>query len=355
VATSPLSDPTPFELDERLRPFEPDSVLRLFEAGERRGCLTVDEVRLVADEADASEDEFRRLCVALGERGIEVVAPEEAGDGIERDSLQAYYSLIGKFRLLTAEEEVELAKRAEAGDEDARARLIVANLRLVASLAKRYSGHGLDLLDLIQEGTTGLITAAERFDYKRGHKFSTYATWWIRKALFQASADHGRTIRVPLHKVLELNRVVKAQRDLLQTHGRDPTAEEVAAHVGLPPDGVRELLHVDRLTVALDAPIHDDGEMTLADKVPDEDALSPFDAASTALRAKAVRQALDILPPDRRAVIELRYGLDGEEPRTLNEIGRVLGVTRERVRQIEQDALQRLVDHPQAAPLRDAV
>src|SRR5712692_7138515 len=195
----------PADQDDRLAPFDSEILGRLFETLDTRAVLTLEELRLLTDDADASDEEFRGLCDYLNEQGIEVLGPEAAANTrgmLERDSLTAYFSLIGKFSLLTAEEEVALARRAEGGDEDARGRLIMANLRLVASLAKRYSGHGLDMLDLVQEGTTGLIAAADRFDYRRGHKFSTYATWWIRKALFQATADQGRTIRVPLHKVL---------------------------------------------------------------------------------------------------------------------------------------------------------
>jgi RNA polymerase primary sigma factor len=290
--------------------------------------------------------------VAAGrEREERIEDPGLLGDP---DALRAYYSLMGKFSLLTREEEVQLARRAEEGDEGARGQLILANLRLVASLAKRYAGHGVEMLDLLQEGTIGLISAADRFDHRRGHKFSTYATWWIRKALFQATADHGRTIRLPLHRVLELNRVLRAQRDLLQTHGRDGTVDEIAETVGLKPDDVRELLHADRLTVALDAPVHDDDSTTLADRVPDHAHPSPLEQAAKAVAALPRREALEALPDNRRRVIELRYGLDGEDPRTLDEVGQLVGVTRERVRQIETEALQRLQDHPAALRLRDA-
>lgn len=347
----------PFDQDERLAPFDQEALGRLFEIADTRGVVVIEELRLLADEAEASDDEFSNLCAYLKEQGVELLG---AGDGpdtdgmMERDSLGAYFSLISKFSLLTAEEEVDLARRAEGGDEEARGRLILANLRLVAALAKRYNGNGLDMLDLVQEGTTGLIAAADRFDYRRGHKFSTYATWWIRKALFQATADQGRTIRVPLHRVLQLNRVVRARRDLLQAKGREATLEEIGEHVGLSADAVRELLHVDRLTVALDAPLYDDATATLADRVPDDESLSPFDAASASLRTSALRRVLDELPPDRRRIIELRFGLDDGTVKTLDEIGRMIGVTRERVRQIEQETLQRLEAHPDTRPLRDA-
>lgn len=348
----------PPDQDERLAPFDQEALGKLLEIADSRGVATLEELGQLAEEAEASDDEFSNLCAYITERGIEVVGAGGGAnaDGVmERDSLGAYFSLMGKFSLLTAEEEVDLARRAEGGDEEARGRLILANLRLVAALAKRYSGHGLDMLDLVQEGTTGLIAAADRFDYRRGHKFSTYATWWIRKALFQATADQGRTIRVPLHRVLQLNRVVRARRDLLQAKGREATLEEIGEHVGLTADAVRELLHVDRLTVALDAPLYDDATATLADRLPDDESLSPFAAASVSLRESALRRVLDELPPDRRRIIELRFGLDDGVVRTLDEIGRMIGVTRERVRQIEQETLQRLGDHPAARPLRDAI
>ena len=341
--------------DDDLSQIDPAVIACLLALAEARGRLVIDDVRTALEEADAGSDDndLRLVCVTLNEQGVEVLdaAPAEATDA---DSLQAYFSLIGKFSLLTREEEVDLARRAEAGEEAARAHLILANLRLVASLAKRYAGHGLDMLDLVQEGTIGLITAADRFDYRRGHKFSTYATWWIRKTLFQAMADQARTIRLPLHRVLELNRVLRAQRDLLQSLGREPTPNEIARHVGLEPEEVHELLHVDRLTVALEAPSMDGDGPTLADRVPDESARSPFDVVHASLRSQHLRDALEALPPDRRRVIELRYGLDGNQPQTLAEIGRVFGVSRERIRQLEVDAIERLQASPDAARVRDA-
>jgi RNA polymerase primary sigma factor len=348
----------PFEPDDRLTTFDPAVIGQLLELAEARGLLLLDEVRRVAEEADASEDEFRGLCAYLADQSIGVLGADEPS-GVrsvsELDSLEAYFSVIGKFSLLTATEEVALARRAEGGDEDARARLIMANLRLVAAQAKRYGGHGLDMLDLIQEGTTGLITAADRFDYRRGHKFSTYATWWIRKALFQAMADQARAIRVPLHKVLQLNRVVRARRDLLQSLGREASPEEIGECVGLSAAAVRELMHLDRPMLPLDAPLNADTDATLADRMPDRQTPSPFDVASGVLRQSALRSALDGLSPSCRRVIEMRYGLDGGEAHTLSEIGRVLGLSHERVRQMEQETLQRLGELPEARRLRDTV
>lgn len=329
-------------------------VARLIALGEAHGQLLLDDVRAALEESQGAYDDedVRRLCALLSDEGAAVA--DAAYPEAAVDSLQAYFSLIGKFSLLTREQEVDLARRAAAGDESARARLVLANLRLVASLAKRYAGRGLDMLDLVQEGTIGLIIAADRFDYRRGHKFSTYATWWIRKTLFQAMADQARTIRLPLHRVLELNRVLRVQRDLLQSLGREATVDEIAAQVGLAPADVRELLHADRLTVALEAPGLDGDGPTLADRLSDEAAWSPFDLALASLRSKHLRNAVEALPPDRRRVIELRYGLDGNPPRTLEEIGRVFGVTRERARQLEVDALERLQANPDAARVRDA-
>jgi RNA polymerase primary sigma factor len=349
----PLS-PDAFD-DERLGPIGREALAALVDAGESRGFLTVQEVRALADEGDVTEAELEGLTAYLVEKGIEVVREQDAdGSAAEQDALRSYYSLIGKFRLLSAAEEVQLARRVEHGDEAARAHLVLANLRLVAALAKRFRGQGLDMLDLVQEGTIGLITAADRFDYRRGHKFSTYATWWIRKALFQATADQARTVRLPVHKVLDLNRILRAQRDLLQRHGREATVDEIAEHISLPAAAVRQLLHADRLTIALDAPLHEDDTATLADRVADDRAPSPFDAASVSLRALALRRALDGLPPERRRVIELRYGLDGSDARTLDEIGQLIGVTRDRVKEIERDTLERLEVHPDTLALRDA-
>ena len=270
------------------------------------------------------------------------------------DSLRLYLRSIGKVELLTADREVALAKRIERGDLLAKQEMVEANLRLVVSIAKGYLGRGLSFLDLIQEGSLGLIRAVEKFDYRRGYKFSTYATWWIRQAVTRAIADKGRTIRIPVHMVEKLNKVVHVERQLVQQLGREPLPEEIARELECSPREVRDILRMAQQPVSLEKPIGDEEESELGDFVEDEAAISPFERASENLRKENVRRALDALPQREREVIEMRFGLTGARPFTLEEVGRAFNVTRERIRQIENHTLKKLESLPEAQRLRDA-
>ncbi len=269
------------------------------------------------------------------------------------DSLRLYLHSIGQVDLLTAEQEVELAKRIERGDMNAKQHMVEANLRLVVSIAKGYQGRGLSFLDLIQEGSLGLIRGVEKFDYRRGYKFSTYATWWVRQAITRALADKGRTIRIPVHMVEKMNRVARAERDLVQDRGRQPDVEAIAAELDWSPDDVREVQRYAQSPVSLEKPIGEGEDSALADVVPDGNVASPFDNAFDALQREDLGRALSELSPRARHVLQLRYGLGGGAPLTLEQAGTTLGVTRERVRQIESKALRRLEQLPCAQRLRE--
>ena len=300
--------------------------------------------------------------------------------------MRVYLTDIGRVALLTAEQEVDLARRIEAGlyaseklrqadakeiakipvklrrdltavaADGARARnhLLEANLRLVVSIAKRYLGRGLSFLDLIQEGSLGLIRAVEKFDHRRGYKFSTYATWWIHQAVTRAIADKGRTIRIPVHMVEKLNKVIGVERQLVQQLGREPTAEEIATHLEVSPKEVREILRMAQHPVSLEKPVGEEDDSALGDFIEDQTAESPFDLAARTMRDEHVCRALSVLPRREREVIEMRYGLTGERPRTLEEVGQAFNVTRERIRQIENHTLKKLESLPETQRLRDA-
>jgi RNA polymerase primary sigma factor len=270
------------------------------------------------------------------------------------DSLRLYLRSIGRVPLLSAEEEVCLAKRIERGDIAAKQHMVEANLRLVVSIAKGYIGRGLTFLDLIQEGSLGLIRAVEKFDYRRGYKFSTYATWWIRQAVTRAIADKGRTIRIPVHMVERLNKVIHAERQLIQQLGREPSTEEIAAELDYTPHEVREVMGMAQQPISLEKPVGEEEDSALADFIEDAAAESPFEIASEALRRENVTRVLAALPTREREVIELRYGLTGERSRTLEEVGRAFNITRERVRQIENRTLKKLQTLPDAQQLREA-
>ena len=263
------------------------------------------------------------------------------------DPVRMFLKEIGKVPLLTAEEEVELAIRMRQGDEEAKRRMTEANLRLVVSIAKRYVGRGMLFLDLIQEGNLGLIKAVEKFDYTKGYKFSTYATWWIRQAITRAIADQARTIRIPVHMVETINKVIRVSRQLLQELGHDPSAEEIAAEMGMPVDKVREILKIAQEPVSLETPIGEEEDSHLGDFIPDEDASEPSEAASFSLLKEQLMEVLDTLTPREKKVLELRFGIVDGRTRTLEEVGKEFNVTRERIRQIEAKALRKL-RHPSA-------
>ena len=270
------------------------------------------------------------------------------------DSLRLYLRAIGRVPLLNAEEEVSLAKRIERGDIAAKQHMVEANLRLVVSIAKGYVGRGLTLLDLIQEGSLGLIRAVEKFDYRRGYKFSTYATWWIRQAVTRSLADKGRTIRIPVHMVERLNKLIHTERRMIQQLGREPNAEELAVELDCTVREVRDVMRVAQQPISLEKPVGEEDDSALADFVEDVSAESPFEIASEALRRENVMRVLACLPHREREVIEMRYGIVGGRPRTLEEVGRAFNITRERVRQIENRTLKKLQTLPEAQQLREA-
>ena len=348
---------------------------KLVQDGTEKGFLTYDEIVAGLEEVDLSKEQIEDFYTYLIDHSIELVegeqhkhppheqpalAEEEKGPKLDLsvepslDSLRLYLREIGKVPLLTADQEVYLAKRIERGDMSAKTHMIEANLRLVVSIAKSYLGRGLSFLDLIQEGSLGLIRAVEKFDYRKGYKFSTYATWWIRQAVTRAIADKARTIRIPVHMVEKLNKVVHIERQLVQRLGREPQPEEIAIELEMTTEEVREILRMAQLPVSLEKPIGEEEESELGDFVQDEQAESPFDTASVQLRREDIQRALDSLPERERKVIELRFGLTGAQPCTLEEVGRAFGVTRERIRQIENNTLKRLETLPEAQGLRDA-
>jgi RNA polymerase primary sigma factor len=366
-------------VEESEAPFlEVEEVRGLVAEGKERGYLTLEEITATFEEVEISKEQIVELHAHLQENGVEIVASDDrppglieiAGDGAEPaaprkpqidltvepslDSLRLYLRSIGRVELLTADQEVFLAKRIERGDMLAKQQMIEANLRLVVSIAKGYLGRGLSFLDLIQEGSLGLIRAVEKFDYRRGYKFSTYATWWIRQAVTRAIADKARTIRIPVHMVEKLNKVVHVERQLVQEFGREPTPEEIAGELQWTAREVKDILRIAQLPVSLEKPIGEEEDSELGDFVEDEGAESPFERASENLRRENVRRALDALPPREREVIEMRYGLRGNKARTLEEVGRAFGVTRERIRQIENNTLKKLEGLPEAQRLRDA-
>jgi len=347
---------------------------KLVQDGLEKGFLTYDEIAAGLEEIELTKEQVEDFYTYLIDHSIDLVEGEEhkhppheqpppEEDKVQKidlsvepslDSLRLYLREIGKVDLLTADQEVALAKRIERGDMSAKTHMIQANLRLVVSIAKGYLGRGLTFLDLIQEGSLGLIRAVEKFDYRRGYKFSTYATWWIRQAVTRAIADKARTIRIPVHMVEKLNKVVHIERQLVQRLGREPTPEEIGTELEITVEEVREIMRMSQLPVSLDKPIGEDEESELGDFVPDDQAESPFDTASLSLRREDVQTALDSLPERERLVLELRYGLSGEQPYTLEEVGQAFGVTRERIRQIENNTLKKLETLPEAQGLKQA-
>jgi RNA polymerase primary sigma factor len=352
-----------------------EELRNLVAQGRDQGYLTFEQIAATLEEVELGKEQVSQLHGNLIEHGVDVIAEDGVSAYKEAklaeaesrrrqeldltiepslDSLRLYLRSIGRVDLLRAAQEVELAKRIERGDMVAKRRMVEANLRLVVSIAKGYLGRGLSFLDLIQEGSLGLIRAVEKFDYRRGYKFSTYATWWIRQAVTRAIADKARTIRIPVHMVEKLNRVAHLQRQLVQRLGREPEPEEIAAELRWSVREVRDIMRIAQLPVSLEKPVGDEDESELGDFVADDDVIEPFEEASEHLQREGVRKALNALPERERQVIELRYGLSGTQPLTLEEVGQAFGVTRERIRQIENNTLKKLKQLPEAQVLREA-
>ncbi len=358
---------------------ELDEVKALVAKGQEAGILTFTQVATTLAEVELEEGDIEEIHLVLERAEIELVeddhpyaqvaARQPVPDTKSRsrkqrptldlrpdmttDSLQLFLKDIGKVRLLTAQEEVDLAKRIERGDLDAKQKMVESNLRLVVSIAKNYRNQGLPFLDLIQEGTLGLVRAAEKFDYRKGFKFSTYATWWIRQAIARALADKARTIRIPVHVVEKLNKIGRAERKLVTELGREPPAEEISEATGIDPEEVDSIKRSAQAPVSLEKPVGDEEESEFGQFIADERAESPYERAAEILTKEALREALENLSYRERRVLELRYGLGGEHPRTLDEVGRTFNVTRERIRQIENQSLKKLQSLAEAQKLRD--
>ena len=336
--------------------------------GKEQGYLTPNEILDPFPELDADPDQLERLFALFREMGIAVADSDKEFEAEEIDDemlaadadavslddpVRMYLKEIGRVSLLKAEDEVYLAKLIEQGDEDAKHRLTEANLRLVVSIAKKYIGRGMSFLDLIQEGNMGLIRAVEKFDYQKGFKFSTYATWWIRQAITRAIADQARTIRIPVHMVETINKLVRISRRLLQELGREPSDAEIGEEMGITPERVREIIKVAQDPVSLETPIGEEEDSHLGDFVPDSEAVAPSEAASLTMLHTEVEDILDTLTPRERRVLQLRFGLIDGHQRTLEEVGKRFGVTRERIRQIEAKALRKLRHPSRSIKLKD--
>ncbi|WP_077618836.1 RNA polymerase sigma factor RpoD [Bacillus sinesaloumensis] len=356
---------------------------KLTELGKKRGVLTYEEIAERMSGFEVESDHLDEYYEFLGEQGIELIgdgdehgavadteddpniqdlSKEEEFDlndlsvppGVKiNDPVRMYLKEIGRVDLLSADDEIQLAERIEQGDEEAKRRLAEANLRLVVSIAKRYVGRGMLFLDLIQEGNMGLIKAVEKFDYRKGFKFSTYATWWIRQAITRAIADQARTIRIPVHMVETINKLIRVQRQLLQDLGREPSPEEIAEDMDLTPEKVREILKIAQEPVSLETPIGEEDDSHLGDFIEDQDATSPSEHAAYELLKEQLEDVLDTLTDREENVLRLRFGLDDGRTRTLEEVGKVFGVTRERIRQIEAKALRKLRHPSRSKRLKD--
>ncbi len=352
------------------------AIKALVEKGKTVGKLTTQEIDTAIIELDIEMDELDKLYEIIEQNNIEIIddlgdmardaitsetdlaKTDDGGVGENKtlamdDPVRVYLKEIGRVPLLTTEEEQVLAMRIADNDPEAKKRLAEANLRLVVSIAKRYVGRGMAFLDLIQEGNLGLIKAVDKFDYTKGFKFSTYATWWIRQAITRAIADQARTIRIPVHMVETINKVKKTSTQLLHKNGHDPSAEEIADELGMSPDKVREILRLSQEPVSLETPIGEEEDSHLGDFIPDDDALSPADAASISLLKEQLNEVLKTLTPRESKVLSLRFGLEDGHPRTLEEVGSQFGVTRERIRQIEAKALRKLRHPSRSKKLRD--
>lgn len=346
----------------------------LYESARVKGSISYDEILAIIATDELEPEQFEVMLETLENMGVQVTrdnqsikekeesAQEPEEDEIDLsipeavnidDPVRMYLKEIGKVPLLTADEEVEIAKRMKAGDDEAKRQLAEANLRLVVSIAKRYVGRGMQFLDLIQEGNLGLIKAVEKFDYTKGFKFSTYATWWIRQAITRAIADQARTIRIPVHMVETINKLIRISRQLLQEYGREPTPEEIAKAMGISENKVREIIKIAQEPVSLETPIGEEEDSHLGDFIQDEDAPAPAEAASNALMKELLWEVLDTLTPREAKVLRLRFGLDDGNPRTLEEVGKEFHVTRERIRQIEAKALRKLRHPSRSKKLKD--
>jgi RNA polymerase primary sigma factor len=355
-----------------------EGLQELIAKGKRRGIISYREIMDALEQVELTTEQIDEVYEIITAQGIEIipdtgedVAEEPGGfaadeeeeeaeleiaipEGIALDDpVRMYLKEIGRVSLLVAAEEIELAKQVEAGDETAKRRLAEANLRLVVSIAKRYVGRGMLFLDLIQEGNLGLIKAVEKFDYRKGYKFSTYATWWIRQAITRAIADQARTIRIPVHMVETINKLIRVSRHLLQTLGREPTAEEIAEEMEMSPDRVREIIKIAQEPVSLETPIGEEEDSHLGDFIEDHDAPAPAEAASFRLLKEQLEDVLNTLTPREEKVLRLRFGLDDGRARTLEEVGQIFSVTRERIRQIEAKALRKLRHPSRSKKLKD--
>ena len=349
------------------------AIKEILALGKKKGVVTYKDIMDTFDHIELAPEEIDGIYELLTSKGIDFVAEDEEPqtndekdddqegevdlslpEGISLDDpVRMYLKEIGRVPLLTAESELDLAQRAQNGDENAKRRLAEANLRLVVSIAKRYVGRGMLFLDLIQEGNLGLIKAVEKFDYHKGFKFSTYATWWIRQAITRAIADQARTIRIPVHMVETINKLIRISRQLLQTLGREPSAEEIAEEMGLSVERVREIIKIAQEPVSLETPIGEEEDSHLGDFIEDQDALAPADAASFRLLKEQLEEVLDTLTAREEKVLRLRFGLEDGRARTLEEVGQVFGVTRERIRQIEAKALRKLRHPSRSKKLKD--
>ncbi|AOT68504.1 RNA polymerase sigma factor RpoD [Geosporobacter ferrireducens] len=359
-----------------------ESVKTLIDKGKKRGILTYNEIMNTLEEIELDKEQVEEVYDNLASMGIDIVGERDDEDlddipeaeeiddipeteeivdldisipkGINIDDpVRMYLKEIGKVPLLSAEEEIELAKKMEQGDDEAKKRLCEANLRLVVSIAKRYVGRGMLFLDLIQEGNLGLIKAVEKFDWRKGYKFSTYATWWIRQAITRAIADQARTIRIPVHMVETINKLIRISRQLLQELGREPRPEEIAKEMDLPVEKVREILKIAQEPVSLETPIGEEEDSHLGDFIPDDDAPAPAEAAAFSMLKEQLIEVLDTLTPREQKVLRLRFGLDDGRARTLEEVGKKFDVTRERIRQIEAKALRKLRHPSRSKKLKD--
>ncbi len=348
-----------------------ERIAKIVEMGKSKGVVKYQDIMGSLDDVPLRPDQIEKLYETLEEQNIDVIdeevekesekADEEVSDfeismpeniNID-DPVRMYLKEIGKVPLLSATEEVELAKRMGEGDQEAKRKLAEANLRLVVSIAKRYVGRGMLFLDLIQEGNLGLIKAVEKFDYEKGYKFSTYATWWIRQAITRAIADQARTIRIPVHMVETINKLIRVSRQLLQQYGRDPLPEELAKEMDIPEEKVREILKIAQEPVSLETPIGEEEDSHLGDFIPDDDAPAPAEAAAFTLLKEQLIDVLDTLTPREEKVLKLRFGLEDGRARTLEEVGKEFQVTRERIRQIEAKALRKLRHPSRSKKLRD--